>query len=127
MRIYSNKLLSWPQIIHVSQAARLHSGKWLKYYFYNIQSVKPLEIHTHSPLQLLAENRYYYCYDNNVRSIEKELSGNYIIFLDTELRTIYYPVALKSGDFMVIQDDSHPTINSSPSSKVIPYPLPFMT
>ena len=64
MRIYSNKLLSWPQIIHVTHAARLYSGVWCNYNFYTIKSIDPLEISTWAPLQLLEKDRYYYCYES---------------------------------------------------------------
>lgn len=76
MRIYSNTLLSWPQVLHVSQATRLYTGKWLNYNFYKIHNTRPLIITTNSPIEHLEENWKYYCYNRYYRDEEFEHYGN---------------------------------------------------
>jgi hypothetical protein len=88
MRIYSNTLLSWPQIIHVFQAARLHPGKWLNYHFYKIKTRKPLILTTYSPIELLQENNQYYCYDRYYRDTLLENCKN-----------CFEPVSIPNNDF----------------------------
>ena len=70
MRIYSNTLLSWPQLLHVSQVARLQArpGHWHNYYFYRVGARSPTNIITYSPITLLQEDRQYYCYDKLQRN-----------------------------------------------------------
>ena len=76
MRIYSNTLLSWPQILHVSTTARLHVGRWQNYYFYRMNSRAPTNIITYSPISLLQEDREYYCYDRLQRNKLHDSWGN---------------------------------------------------
>lgn len=76
MRIYSNTLLSWPNVLHVSQTARIYPGRWLNYYYYKISNIEPLVLTTHSPIELLQENCKYYCYDKYYRDKRPEIFGN---------------------------------------------------
>lgn len=76
MRIFSNIPLSWPQVIHVSQATRIYPGRWQNYYFFRIYSRKPTQIITYSPINLLQMNIQYYCYDNFYRDKRPEELGN---------------------------------------------------
>lgn len=78
MRIYSCTLLSWPEILHVSQIARfqLSSGRWHNYYFYKVAARAPTNIITYSPISLLQENREYYCYERLLRNKLADSWGN---------------------------------------------------
>jgi hypothetical protein len=102
-------LLSWPQIIHVSHAARITSGRWLQYNFYNVIHHKPLELHTRCPIENLNENWYYYCYDNynNRPKLESRINSYTVYYQNKEPYMIYYPSNIKSGDCIVIRDE-HP-------------------
>jgi hypothetical protein len=75
MRIFSNILLSWPQVLHVSNAARLYPGRWQNYYIYRIMQRDPAEIISYSPIRLLQENREFYCYDRLHRDTQSEALG----------------------------------------------------
>jgi hypothetical protein len=76
MRIFSNIILTWTQVIHVSQAARLYPGKWHNYYFYRIASRNPTRIITYSPVYLLQKNKQYYCYNRLCHDPRAEKQGN---------------------------------------------------
>lgn len=76
MRIYSSTYLTWPGILHLTQAARLYPGRWHNYYLYRIKSHEPIKIITYSPVSLLQQNRYYYCYDRFARDTHSEKVGN---------------------------------------------------
>ncbi len=110
MRIYSNTLLSWPQTIHVFQAARLHPGQWMNYYFYRIERVQPLVITTHSPIELLQENCQYYCYDKYYRDKRLEQYGNTFemvsIANQEPVKTwVHIPKVAGATDIIVIRSD----------------------
>lgn len=78
MRIYSSTLLSWPQLLHVSQVARLQTRPdcWHNYYFYRLGARSPTNIITYSPITLLQEDRQYYCYDKLQRNKLPDSWGN---------------------------------------------------
>lgn len=76
MRIYSNTILSWPKTLHIFQESRIYTGRWNNYYFYRISDIKPLTIYSYSPMELLQENRKYYCYDQFYRDKRIEKIGN---------------------------------------------------
>jgi hypothetical protein len=76
MRLFSNTKLSWPQTLHLFQAARLYPGRWQNYYLYRIEIIEPVCLTTHSPIELLQENSKYYCYDKYSRDKRPEKFGN---------------------------------------------------
>ena len=119
MRIYSNTLLSWPQVLHVFQAARLYPGQWHQYYFYKIKCVDPLVLTTNSPLELLQENCQYYCYDRYYRDPRLEPYGNSFTMLH---------LAGKKPDFGIETWGNVPkTVTRGDIIAVIPAPAPATT
>jgi hypothetical protein len=108
MRIYSNTLLSWPQALHVFQAARIHPGRWLNYYFYKIERVQPLVLTTHSPIEFLQENCQYYCYDKYYRDKRLEKYGNTCeLVSDTNQQIwVHIPKVAGANDIIVVRNDS---------------------
>jgi hypothetical protein len=114
MRIYSNTLLSWPQTIHVFQAARLHPGRWLNYYFYRIERVQPLVLTTHSPIEFLQENCQYYCYDRYYRDKRLETYGNTFVSANIhhkqlglgEETWVHIPKVAGATDIIVVRNDT---------------------
>ncbi len=125
MRVFSNTILPWPTLLSTFQAARLYPGRWGNYYIYIIDGVEPVKIRTYSPLKLLQENRYYYCYDNFNRNKRLELFGTVsenICISDSDSGSnynkiqIYYPKIAYTNDVIVINDNSvsgHPSISNS--------------
>lgn len=110
MRLYSNKLLSWPQMLHAFQAGRLYTGRWQNYYFYRVSRVQPLVITTHSPLEFLQENNQYYCYEKYNRNKTLEGFENICesVFLqnqemDYNETWIYVPKMINKNDIIVVQ------------------------
>ena len=76
MRLYSNTILSWPQVIRLVQSTRLYPGQWLNYYCYRIDNIAPLSLTTYSPIELLQKNSLYYCYYNYHRDKQAEAFDN---------------------------------------------------
>ena len=122
MRLYSNKLLSWPQIIHAFQAGRLYSGRWQNYYFYRVSRIQPIVITTHSPLEFLQENNQYYCYDKYIRNKNLEEFENiresvtlHNQEMDYNENWIYVPKFVAAEDIIVIHNDlarGYPSVTS---------------
>jgi len=107
MRIYSDTLLSWPKSAHIFQAARLYTGHWQKYYFYKIKHVQPLVLTTHSPIDLLEENRQYYCYYKYYRHRRWESDNSFEMVSQQPDKTwIYIPSAARANDIIVVQNDT---------------------
>ena len=113
MRIYSNKLLSLPHIIHTLYNAKpLITGRYGNLYFFHIQHVQPLMITAYSS-KLLQENRKYYCYDNFYRNKLIEKLGNTFEVI-SEI-PIYIPKASMINDVIIVSDDNP---SEYPSSNV---------
>ncbi len=108
MRIYSNTLLSWPQVIHVFQGARLYPGRWLNYYFYKIEHVQPLVLTSYSPIEFLQENCQYYCYDKYYRDKRLEKYGNTRELVSDANQQIWVHIPKVAGatDIIVVRNDS---------------------
>jgi hypothetical protein len=105
MRIYSNKLLSLPHIIHTLHNAKPPTaGRWGNLYFFHIQHVQPLMITAYSSVNLLQENRKYYCYDNFYRNKQVERLGNTPEII-SEI-PVYIPKASMSNDVIIVSDDN---------------------
>lgn len=110
MRIYSNTILSWPQVIHTFQASRLYPGRWMNYYFYKIERVQPLVLTTNSPIEFLQESCQYYCYDKYYRDKRLEQYGNTFelvsISNQESVKTyVYIPKVAEATDIIVVQND----------------------
>ena len=114
MRLYSNTILSWPQVLHAFQAARLYPGRWYHYYFYKIQHITPLVLTTNSPIELLQENCQYYCYDKYHRDKRLEQYGNTFVSANIhnkqlglgEETWIYIPKIAEVDDIIAIRNDT---------------------
>jgi hypothetical protein len=105
MRIYSNKLLSLPHIIHtLHNATPPTAGRWGNLYFFHIQHVQPLALTAYSSVKLLQENRKYYCYDNFYRNKLIEKLGNTFEII-SEI-PVYIPKASMSNDVIIVSDDN---------------------
>jgi hypothetical protein len=115
MRIFSNIPLSWPQVLHVSQAARLSPGRWHNYYLYKLTHVRPHILTTNSPLELLRENCQYYCYDKYHRDQRLEQFGNEFTMIsingkkaDFGIETWgYIPKTVEPNDIISISSFNH--------------------
>ena len=114
MRLYSNTILSWPQVLHAFQVARVYPGQWHYYYFYKIQTINPLILTTHSPIELLQENCNYYCYDKYYRDKRFEKYGNIVVSANIHNKQIrlgeetwvYIPKMAEVDDIIVVQSDT---------------------
>jgi hypothetical protein len=131
MRIYSNTVLSWPQVIHVFQIARLYPGRWQNYYFYKINRVQPYILNTNSPLELLQENCKYYCYEKYTRDKHLEEFGNRFEILSVPNKGSevgsktwgYIPKVACANDIIVVQNDTaagYPSVNWPTSLSMAP-------
>ena len=114
MRLYSNTILSWPQVLHAFQVARVYPGQWHYYYFYKIQTINPLILTTHSPIELLQENCNYYCYDKYYRDKRFEKYGNIVVSANIHNKQIrlgeeiwiHIPKMAEVDDIIVVQSDT---------------------
>jgi len=110
MRIYSNTLISWPHGLHLFQAARMYPGRWHNYYLYRVRQTNPLEFITYSPINLLQENRQYYCYDRFYRDLRPEKLGNSLELVSVHNKTVSFgeelwvhiPKYIKVNDIIAI-------------------------
>lgn len=129
MRIYSNVILSWPQVLHAFQAARLYQGRWYNYYFYKINRVQPYILTTHSPLEFLQENCQYYCYDKYYREKRLEQYGNAFTILSIDGKKPefgvetwgYIPKVACANDIILIKNDTaigYPSFNHSSTTSL---------
>jgi hypothetical protein len=134
MRIYSNTLLSWPQTIHVFQAARLYPGRWLNYYFYKIERVQPLVLTTHSPIEFLQENCQYYCYDNYYRDKRLEQYGNTFEMVSISNQEpefgketwVHIPKVAGATDIIVVRNDTAVGFPSATFNNFFKHPSPVL-
>lgn len=105
MRIYSNKLLSLPHIIHTLHNAKPPTtGRWGNLYFFHIQNVNPLILTAYSSVNLLQENRKYYCYDNFYRNKQVERLGNISEIISET--PVYIPKASMTNDVIIVTDNN---------------------
>jgi hypothetical protein len=108
MRIYSSSILSWTQVLHVYNASRLYSGRWQNYYFYRIKDINPLRIITYSPLNLLQEDRQYFCYYKLHRDKRSETFGNVSELISNpnmfDETLVRIPKYTEPNDLLVIHD-----------------------
>lgn len=68
MRLFSNTLLAWPEVLHVFQAARLSTGKWQNYSFSRVLSGESLPN--------VASGKQLYCYEHFYRKPELDIVIN---------------------------------------------------
>jgi len=109
MRIYSNILLSLPHIVHVLHTP--YTGRCGNLYTFNVRSghtsitVRPF-------IELLQENRKYYCYDTFYRNKYIEKFGNISRTISEKNMCIYIPHFSMADDIFVIKDDKPSQIPS---------------
>jgi hypothetical protein len=109
MRIYSDKLLAWHEILHTSYAAHVNPGRWLNRNLYKIKRTKPVILHSSSPIEFLQKNRKYYLYDNLQQNKVYNHIGNYIDVIQgingRPDMYIYLPFTVALHDVIVIHED----------------------
>ena len=114
MRIYSDKLLAWNEVLRASYAARINPGRWLNTHIYKIQRIQPTFINTFSPIELLERDRKYYLYDNLLRNkacdhlpnfidIIEGVNGSPLLF-NNDFK-IYLPLTVAVGDVILIHEE----------------------
>ncbi len=110
MRFYSDKILTWNEVLRAAYAARANPGRWLNTHIYKIQSTQPAVLHSSSPIELLQTNRKYYVYDNLLYNNTCERLGNYIDVVRGKNGRpgmhIYLPFTVAPHDVIVIHDDT---------------------
>lgn len=108
MRLYSCSQLSWPEVIHVSQAASLYPKLIRNLNFYKIKQINPLIIKSDSPIELLQYNRNYYCYNNYYRDKRIEAFGNLfevILNHNNKNTFVFIPKYTQKNDVIVVNND----------------------
>jgi hypothetical protein len=114
MRIYSDKILAWNEVLHAAYAARVNPGRWLNTHVYKIKRIQPTIIHTFSPIEFLEKDRKYYLYDNLLRNKACDHLPNFIdivegingrMFLFNNDCKIYLPLTVAVGDVLLIHED----------------------
>lgn len=107
MRIYSNKLLSLPHILHTLHINHKVSKRLDNLHIFHVKHVQPIMVINGSPLDLLCENRKYYCYDNFYRNKYIEKLGNSfeIISKDIDNIPIYIPSSINLNDVILIHNN----------------------
>lgn len=103
MRIFSNTLLNWPDVLHVFHAARLSPHQWQSYSFYRIQKLEPFMIRTNSCPTLLEPSRQFYCYETYHRNTKLEQSN--CVKLWNYERPVWIPSLAIVNDLIVIRQD----------------------
>jgi hypothetical protein len=118
MKLYSNKLLTWPSALHLRSISHIYYGKWLDYNIYKIQNINPLIINTYSPINKLHMDNTYYCYDKYEynRSLDST-NKNHIAHLYNDIYTytvpkIKLPNNIEGGDIIVIHESPEYTGNA---------------
>jgi hypothetical protein len=106
MRIFSNIVLSRPHLLHINQVARFHPGKWNNYHIFRISMVEPLKIITYSPLNLLEDNRQYFCYHNFLRDRTTNNQNKHVLMNESSNKYfIYVPETVGFNDVIIIHSD----------------------
>lgn len=109
MRIYSNILLSLPHIVHVLHTP--YTGRCGNLYTFNVRSGHT-SITARPFIELLQENRKYYCYDTFYRNKYIEKFGNISRNISKKNTCIYIPQFSMADDIFVIKDDKPSQIPS---------------
>jgi hypothetical protein len=113
MRIYSKTPLSWPLVLHITQAVRLYPGQWQNYYFYRVKLKTPtLLLQTYSPIELLQDNTPFYCYhrynrDQYLENLGNKLALTYITHIKHihTKKYIYIPKSLEINDILIVKNN----------------------
>lgn len=115
MLIYSPRLISFPNILHIYTL--LHIDPWSLKNVYKIDTIKQnyTRIITTCSLEPLFNNHYYYCYNNVYRDKSKELgniSSNFALNFNAYKPSVYTPVIYipymaRPGDFIVDMIDKY--------------------
>lgn len=65
MRLFTNTLLAWPEVLHVFQAARLSTARWQTYSFSRVQQGEPIPN--------MPSGQQLYCYEHYYRKPELDI------------------------------------------------------
>ena len=116
MKIYTNKLLTWPSILHVRTNLHMGTAPWQKFNFYKIDKVnhKYIKIYSKSPMDYLFVNNYYYAYNFCFRHEKLDGKGNPLDFIFNEVYTSHHvgrkiiaPKDCEIGDYIVVINDDY--------------------
>jgi hypothetical protein len=126
MRIYSSIKLSSSKLFYLSNAGRVYPGRWMDNYLYLIKSKEPNKIITYSPVDLLQENRNYYCY--NKSGIYKRCESRKNVCEMTTINNkqeliIYIPKCVEPDDMILIHSPVPTGYQSAIYSNLFPYPI----
>lgn len=104
MKIYSNRLLSYSDILKIYLKSRLYLCTSKECNIYTIKNLKcnnNISIRSHSSLDMLSHNYIYYSYTllNDTPTIAP--SKFYINFVNTNLN-VFLPKDIKNGDIISI-------------------------
>ncbi len=122
MRIYTNKLLTWPSILHVRTNLHMGTAPWNKFNFYKIDKVndKYVKLYSKSPIDYLLDNKYYYGYNFCFRNENLDGEGKLFDFMFNETTTshtmgrkIIVPKECVKGDYIVVVNDDYSRGNLS--------------
>ncbi len=117
MRIFSNTHLHWSDIQLLKCVARRYPGYALGMYLYRIQdlqhtSPRPVaQLETYAPLEVLEQNRPYYCYHSLGFRRGKQFTSTsryWVTLPGNKESEIYLPSSVTHHDILAVQDVHHP-------------------
>ena len=119
MRIHSNIILPWPQVLQAFNSSRIYNGQWGHFNFFRITSTFPFDIHSYSSINLLETNRPYYLYNNYFRDKTLEKYGNTMKRVtiydpatkNVEMTDIWIPKISNIGDVILVHTNNNIHIN----------------
>lgn len=110
MRIFSNNLLTWPQVIHLHHAIHVNPRPcmYMNYNIYKIESIHPYRIISLSPLEYLNVPRHYYCYERYFRAHKYEYMNSKFadVFHNNNSNStmLYFPDNIQPSDAIIIKE-----------------------
>ncbi len=128
MKIYTNKILGWPSILHVRGQIHMGNTQWFNYSLYKLEKVheKYVKIYSKAPLNYILDNNQYYGYKYCVKYNDKEEECKLVDFIFNETTTsnalhkkIFIPNDCVNGDYIVIANDNNLIDNSLIKSPII--------
>lgn len=119
MRIFSNTHLHWSEVQLLKCVARRYPGYAMGLYLYRIQDLRhgmprpSASLETHAPLDVLHENRPYYCYHTLGFRRSKQFTSNTRYWAAQPhpgegVQEIYLPTSVTSMDVIAVQDWNRP-------------------
>ncbi len=116
MRIYSNKILGWPSILHARGQIHMGNTQWFNYNRDKIDKVhdKYVKIYSKAPIEYILNNEQYFGYKYCVRYNEREEQCKLVDFIFNETtnshalhKKLLIPNDSAKGDYLVIVNNNH--------------------